>query len=88
MARNILEKIIISDTINLVHIDKGHGDAGWWLWDDARGMNLAIKAKSEREAFSDALKYYQRRLTDVESAHKCLSARVEAFVSQFADEDE
>lgn len=88
MARKILEQIDISDTINLVHIDKGHGDAGWWLWDETRGMNLAMKAKSEREAFSDALEYYQRRLKEVESAHKCLSSRVDAFVSQFTDDDE
>jgi hypothetical protein len=61
---------------------------GFWLYDETRGMNLAMRAKTEREAFIKALEYYQDRLKDVESAHKSLTKRVNEFVSQFKEDDE
>lgn len=61
---------------------------GFWLYDETRGMNLAMRAKTEREAFVQALEYYQNRLKDVESAHNCLTKRVNEFVSQFTEEDD
>lgn len=61
---------------------------GFWLYDYTRGMNLAMRAKTEREAFVDALEYYQKRLSDLERAHNCLNKRVNDFVSQFKDEDD
>lgn len=61
---------------------------GFWLYDYTRGFNLAMRAKTEREAFVDALEYYQDRLIDLERAHNCLNKRVNDFVSQFKEEDE
>ena len=43
-------------------------------------MNLAMRAKSETAALLEALEYYQKRLKEVEAAHKELSNRVDAFV--------
>lgn len=60
----------------------------YWLWDETRGMNLAMRAKSEREAFIKAMEYYQRRLTEVETNYKGLNEKVEAFVSLFKPDDE
>lgn len=61
---------------------------GWWLYDETRGMNLAMRAKTEQAAFVEALTYYQDRLSRVESELKDLSSKVNAFVSQFAEDDD
>jgi hypothetical protein len=61
---------------------------GFWLYDETRGMNLAMRAKTEQAAFVQALEYYQNRLKDLESAHNCLTKRVNEFVSQFTEEDD
>jgi len=60
---------------------------GFWLYDKTRGMNLAMRAKTERDAFTEALYYYQKRLTEVEQAHRALTQKVDAFVDQFVDAD-
>jgi len=61
---------------------------GFWLYDKTRGMNISMKAKTQQDAFVEGLGYYQRRLTEVEAAHRELSDKVEAFVGQFKDEDD
>ncbi len=61
---------------------------GWWLYDKTRGMNLAMRAESRDAAFMKAIGYYQRRLSEVETAHRCLSGRVDAFVSQFVQDQD
>lgn len=61
---------------------------GFWLYDETRGMNLAMRAATEQAAFVEALTYYQGRLSDLESAHNCLNKRVQEFVSQFQDDND
>lgn len=56
---------------------------GWWLWDETRSMNLAMKEKTAQDAFVEALTYYQDRLGRVETEHGALSKKVDAFVAQF-----
>jgi hypothetical protein len=51
-------------------------------------MNLAMQAKSPEDAFVMALTYYQNRLAKVETELGELRQKVDAFVSQFTDEDE
>ena len=77
----------LCDTLSLCEYKTG-GNAGFWLYDDTRGMNLAMCAKSERDAFVKALGYYQTRLADVEREHKKLRAQVDSFVGQFVEEDD
>lgn len=60
----------------------------YWLWDETRKMNLAMRAESEREAFIEALEYYQRRLTEVEEKYKELNQKVQNFLQQFDTENE
>lgn len=57
----------LSDTISLSECRDG-----FWLYDATRGMNLAMRAKTRDDAFMEALKYYQNRLTQVESENKKL----------------
>lgn len=60
---------------------------GYWLYDTTRGMNLSMHAKTESEAFVEALTYYQRRLAEVEKAYSGLKSKVDSFVSQFTEEE-
>lgn len=61
---------------------------GFWLYDETRGMNLSMRAKTAEAAFVEALTYYQERLTRVETEHKELRSKVDAFVSQFTEDDD
>lgn len=61
---------------------------GYWLWDETRGMNLSIRAKTEQDAFVEALTYYQERLKEVEDGFKSLRTKVDGFVSQFVEDEE
>ena len=60
---------------------------GFWLYDKTRGMNLSMRCESERDAFFNALKYYQRRLTLVESELSELRGHVDTFVGIFTEQE-
>lgn len=60
---------------------------GYWLYDYVLGMNISMRAKTEQDAFIEALTYYQRRLAEVKSDYKELDGKVQNFLSQF-DRDE
>lgn len=74
----------LSETLNLCEYKTG-GSLGFWLYDETRGMNLAMRAKTSTKAFVEALTYYQARLAKVESDYKSLSAKVDAFVAQVTE---
>lgn len=61
---------------------------GFWLYDETRGMNLAMKARTSTDAFVEALTYYQGRLQGVESELRDLSKKVEAFIGSIAQDHE
>lgn len=76
--------IFKSETITLTkHPDKDD----YWLYDKTRGMNLAMNAKTEQEAFILALTYYQKRLKTVETELHSLKDKVDSFINGFMDED-
>lgn len=75
-----LKVIDLSDTLHLAECTDG-----FWLYDDTRGWNIAMRAKTEREAFCSALKYYQNTLKEVENNYNSLKAKVDHFVGQVAD---
>ena len=82
----------MSKVINNIELSSGTLELsectdGFWLYDDTRGM-IVIRAKTERDAFVEALEYYQERLTTVECLHRTLHKKVDAFVSQCKEEDE
>lgn len=54
---------------------------GWWLYDPTRGMNLSMKAPTEKDALLEALKYYQGRLLVVEKDLNDLSEKVDKFIT-------
>ena len=76
----------LSETLSMCEYKSG-GCAGFWLYDKTRGMNLSMRANNETDAFVEALHYYQKRLAKVEQEHAALKTKVDAFVSQFAEDD-
>ena len=70
----------LSDTLHLV--DRHDG---FWLNDDTRGMNIAIRAKTREAALLKALAYYQNRLLVTESRYKEIKGVVKGFVSQLRE---
>lgn len=61
---------------------------GFWLHDKTRGMNLAMRSKTTTDAFVEALSYYQNRLQKVEQEYRELRSKVDAFVAQFAEDED
>lgn len=78
----------LSDTLSLCQYSSPrNGNFGFWLYDKTRGMNLSMRAKTETEAFVEALTYYQKRLKEVETELSSLQLKVNNFVCQFVEED-
>ncbi len=76
------ELIIEGDKFNLVKCKDG-----FWLYDDTRGMNLAMRAETERAAFIEALEYYQERTAEVEAALKKIQQAADLFIQTIAPEE-
>jgi len=72
----------LTDTISLAEQKNG-----FWLYDKTRGINLAMRADTERAAFLEALSYYQRRTEEVETKLRALETLVEAFNEATTAED-
>jgi len=82
MANNN-KHIFKNDTITLTECN-----GFFWLYDKTRGMNLAMRAKTEQCAFVKALEFYQKRLSTVETDFKELNAKVNTFIKAISiDED-
>lgn len=81
--RPAIQTTKLTDTLELSECHDG-----FWLYDETRGMNLSMRAKTPTDALVEALDYYQRRLSEVETAHLNLRGLVDAFVSNFVQEDE
>lgn len=81
--------IKLSDTLTLCEFTSPrNGSFGFWLYDKTRGMNLSMRAKTQTDAFVEALGYYQKRLSSVEKSYADLQSRVDAFVCQFKEDEE
>lgn len=78
-----IDEIRLSETLTLVECRDG-----FWLYDEARGMNLSMRAKTPQDAFVDCISYYQEHLARLEEAHSELVAKVNSFVSQIAEDED
>lgn len=87
MSRPPENTIKLSETLTLSEY-RNRGDyTGFWLYDDTLRMNLVMRGRTERDAFVEALHYYQKRLTETEKKYYDLQTKVNAFVEQFKEED-
>lgn len=77
--------IFKNETIILTQ-DNTNGE--YWLYDTTRGMNLSMKAKTETNAFVEAIVYYQKRLSKVENELNSLNNKVEDFIAGFTEDNE
>ena len=71
-----------------VSISLSECNDGFWLYDSTRGMNLSMRAKTRDAAFIEALEYYQKRLTKVESDYQEMKDKVDKFVSLFSEDQD
>lgn len=76
---------VLSETLTLCEYVTG-GHKGFWLYDETRGMNLSMRAKTPTDAFVEALTYYQKQLGNFERSYWGLKAQVDAFVEQFVED--
>ena len=79
----VIKKVFKIDTLSLHECTDGY-----YLYDYVVGMNISMRAKTEQDAYIEALLYYQKRLQQVENDYKVLNDKVESFLSQFDKEDE
>ena len=79
----LISNVELSETLTLAECSDG-----FWLYDEARGMNLSMRAKTSTDALVEALMYYQQRLRDEVLAHNTLRQKVRAFVACFSEDDD
>ncbi len=74
----VIRKVFKIDTLSL-HECKD----GYYLYDYVVGMNISMRAKTEQDAYIEALLYYQRKLVEAKVNYKTLNDKVESFLCQF-----
>lgn len=83
MASKVIRNIKLTDTLTISECKDGY-----WLYDKTRGMNLSMRAKTEQDAYIDAITYYQKRCTEIEQKKKKLYDSVNNFIESLSDNDE
>ena len=78
----VVRKVFKIDTLSLHECTDGY-----FLYDYVIGMNISMRAKTEQDAYIEALLYYQKRLVEVKKDYKNLNDKVESFISQFAEDE-
>lgn len=83
MASKAIRSIKLTDTLTISECKDGY-----WLYDKTRGMNLAMRAKTEQDAYVFAITYYQKRCAEIEQKKKELYDKVNNFIGSLSDNDE
>lgn len=83
MASKAIRSIKLTDTLTISECKDGY-----WLYDKTRGMNLSMSAKTEQDAYVDAISYYQKRCAEIEHKKKKLYDSVNNFIKSLSDNDE
>ena len=82
METKAIRSIKLTDTLTISECKDGY-----WLYDKTRGMNLAMRAKTEQDAYVDAITYYQKRCAEIEHKKKKLYDSVNSFIESLSDND-
>jgi hypothetical protein len=77
--------IRLTDTLSLTEY-KTSGSKGFWLFDSTQKINLSMQAVSERDAFVQALGYYQRQLSITKKKLEKLTKAVDGFIYELEKE--
>ena len=78
----VIRKVFKTDTLSLHECNDGY-----YLYDYVVGMNISMRAKTEQDAYIEALMYYQKRLVEVKKDYKDIHEKVQNFIGQFIVED-
>lgn len=82
MASKAISQIKLTDTLTISEcID------GFWLYDLLQSCNISMKAKTERDALVEGLKYYQSRYNKLENEYRVLNNNVQKFISSVSDNE-
>ena len=79
----VIRKVFKIDTLSLHECTDGY-----YLYDYVVGMNIAMRPKTEQDAYIEALLYYQKKLQEVKKDYKELDNKVQNFLSQFDREED
>ena len=83
MATKAIRSIKLTDTLTISECKDGY-----YLYDKTRGMNLAMRAETEQDAYVKAITYYQKRCAEIELKKKKLYDNVNNFIESLSDNDE
>ena len=78
-----ISNIKLTDTLTISECNDG-----FWLYDYTKGMNLAMRAKTERDAFVEAIMYYQKLSTESNKEYKKLKSAIDVFMASVRPESE
>lgn len=79
----VIRRIKLTSTLTITECKDGYS-----LYDYTRGMNLSMRAKTEQDAYVDAITYYQERCAEIEKKKKKLYDSVNNFIESLSDNDE
>lgn len=82
MAKYI-KRIFQTDTLSLTECNDG-----FYLYDTVVKMNISMRAKTEQDAFIEALMYYQKSLKETKTKLNDIEDKVYNFIGQFDNEEE
>jgi hypothetical protein len=83
MTNKVIRNIKLTDTLTISELKDGY-----WLYDKTKGMNLSMRAKTEQDAYVDAITYYQKRCVEIGEKKKKLYDSVNNFIESLSDNDE
>ena len=83
MASKAINNIKLTDTLTMSECTDGY-----WLYDSTRGMNLSMRAKTQEDAFVEAITYYQKRSKNVEAELEKLNESVSVFINSISNEED
>ena len=82
--KKAIRSIKLTETLTISQPNKYDG---FWLYDKTRGMNLAMEAKTEQDAYVKAITYYQKRCVELEEENKKLYHSVNNFIETLLDNE-
>lgn len=82
MGTKAIRTIKLTDTLSISECSDGY-----WLYDKAQGQNIASRAKTEQDAYAEALTYYQKRYAEIKQKKQKLYDNVNDFIESLSDND-
>lgn len=79
----VIRKVFKIDTLSLHECTDGY-----FLYDYVIGMNISMHAKTEQDAYIEALLYYQRKLVEVKNDNIVLNGKLQRIADLFNVDDE